>query len=882
MVLFTRLLPITAGLICSAAAAIQETARVVPGAYIVELADDHDVTAFYNNLGSSKVHVKQRMKLEYSLFKGTSFQLNNLTTAETTAEQIANLSMVKRMWPVRVYSVPKDEVVWKGSDKNIADAALRRRRAPNGNDTFSPHVMTQVNQLRAEGVTGEGIRIAVIDTGVDYDHPALGGCFGDGCLVSYGTDLVGDNYTGFNTPVPDDDPDDQCEGHGSHVAGIIAAQTNGFGFTGAAPGVTLGAYRVFGCGGSAGNDVLIAAYNQAYDDGSDIITASIGGASGWSEDPWAVAVQRIVEAGVPCTVSAGNDGEAGIFYASTAANGKRVTAIASVDNTESPLFLLNGTYSTANSPSADSFGWTPGAPDNWGNVSLPLWAVNYDTTDPANGCDPYPADTPNLSGYIVLIRRGTCTFVQKATNAAAFGAKRILFYNNIAGVISISAPVDGILGVGTVTAEQGAEWISLLSTNTTVIVNIIDPDSAPTYLDSETNTLTGGFLSDYTSWGPTWEVDVKPQLAAPGGNILSTYPLELGGYAVLSGTSMACPLAAAVFALIGEVRGSLDPAELENLLSATSNPNLFNDGTATYPFLAPVAQQGSGLIQAYDAAYSTTLLSVSSLSFNDTDHFAGTLNFTIDNLGSEDVTYSLANVVAATAYTLDPNSIFPSLFPNELVPTAGADLAFSSDKVTVPADSSAIITVTVSPPAGLAASRLPVYSGYITLNSTSGESLSLPYLGVVGSLHNATVLDTAGTYLSQSSDPALNPVPANTTFTLPATNGSDANTTYPAVVIDLALGSRLVRADVIPQSANSSSPKEVLGVQTLGNIFGFPQTYVPRGQAGSSWDGRLADGSLVPAGTYSILVRALKLFGDETKEDEFEAAETVVFGIKYS
>jgi hypothetical protein len=216
------------------------------------------------------------------------------------------------------------------------------------------------------------------------------------------------------------------------VAGIVAAQANSFGFTGAAPGVTLGAYRVFGCGGSAGNDVLIAAYNQAYEDGSDIITASIGGASGWSEDPWAVAVQRIVEAGVPCTVSAGNDGDAGIFYASTAANGKRVTAIASVDNTESPMFLLNGTYTTANA-SMDGFSWTQGDPDTWGNVSLPLWAVNYDTTDPANGCDPYPADTPDLSGYIVLIRRGSCTFVQKATNAAAFGAKRIMFYNNVAG-----------------------------------------------------------------------------------------------------------------------------------------------------------------------------------------------------------------------------------------------------------------------------------------------------------------------------------------------------------------------------------------------------------------------------------------------------------------
>ena len=232
--------------------------------------------------------------------------------------------------------------------------------------------------------------------------------------------------------MPDPDPDDNCNGHGSHVAGIIAAQANTYNFTGAAPGVTLGAYRVFGCGGSAGNDVLIAAYNQAFEDGADIITASIGGPSGWTEDPWAVAVQRIVEAGVPCTVSAGNAGAAGLFYASTAANGKGVTAIASVDNVETPALLTKGTYATSNSSSED-FGWVPGDFTSWGNLSLPLWAVNYDTTDPADACSALPADTPDLSGYIVLIRRGTCTFVQKQTNVAAFGAKYVLFYNNVNG-----------------------------------------------------------------------------------------------------------------------------------------------------------------------------------------------------------------------------------------------------------------------------------------------------------------------------------------------------------------------------------------------------------------------------------------------------------------
>ncbi|EOA80850.1 uncharacterized protein SETTUDRAFT_63240, partial [Exserohilum turcica Et28A] len=110
------------------------------------------------------------------------------------------------------------------------------------------HVMTQIGRLRADGITGSGIKIAIIDTGVDYSHPLLGKCFGKGCVVGYGFDFVGDEYTGKNTPVPDPDPMD-CSGHGTHVAGVIAAKENDFGFAGAAPGVALGAYRVYGCRG---------------------------------------------------------------------------------------------------------------------------------------------------------------------------------------------------------------------------------------------------------------------------------------------------------------------------------------------------------------------------------------------------------------------------------------------------------------------------------------------------------------------------------------------------------------------------------------------------------------------------------------------------------
>lgn len=212
-------------------------------------------------------------------------------------------------------------------------------------------------------------------------------------------------------------------------AGIVAAQPNEYNFKGAAPDVTLGMYKVFGCADSVANDVLISAYNMAYEAGSDVITASIGGDNGWSEEPWAVAVQRIVEAGVPCTVAAGNAGDAGVFYASGAADGKLVTAVASFDAWDYPAFLVGGFYNTSEEATEESFGWSEGYPA-FGTVSLPLWATSNDTTTETDACDALPADTPDLSGYIVLIRRGTCTFVSKAENAAAYGAKYAMFYAN--------------------------------------------------------------------------------------------------------------------------------------------------------------------------------------------------------------------------------------------------------------------------------------------------------------------------------------------------------------------------------------------------------------------------------------------------------------------
>ncbi|CAK7209754.1 hypothetical protein SBRCBS47491_000548 [Sporothrix bragantina] len=927
------------------AAAAAAAPVIVPGNYIVEFADGHDTDEFYRTIAAN---ASRKMDLNFKLFRGASIQFHaaNETSASDATEQLAALPAVKRMWPVRQYHIPEHTRHWAGDDTSLEKEGNSETARRAAEDTFSTHVMTQVDQLRAKGITGKGVRVAVVDTGVDFLHPALGGCFGPGCLVSFGYDLVGDAYTGSNKPVASNNPPMDCNGHGTHVSGILAAQagSNTFGVTGAAPGVELGMFRVFGCAGNVNDDVLIAAFNRAYEAGADVITSSVGGSSGWPDEAWAVATARIVANGVPCTLSAGNEGSNGQFYASAAADGEGVVSVASVDNTLAPTLFTKASYVVQDAAKVNtSFGFTAGSPANWSGVSLPLWAATFDTNSQTDLCDPLPASTKNLTGNIVLVRRGTCLFTIKAQNALARGAQYVIVYNNAPGTLQVDvSAVPGIKGMAMVTPEQGAAWIAALARNETVLVSMTDPTTAPKVLSNLNNTLTGGFVSSYSSWGPTFDVDVKPQFSAPGGQILSTYPRAQGSYAVLSGTSMACPLVAGVYALLIEARPDLrsNPAALAALLSSTAQPNLYNDGTSRKSVgrLAPVSQQGGGLVQVYDAAYATTLLSESSLSFNDSDHHVAVRNFTITNHGRTSVVYTLSHVGAATAYTfLAGSDITPAQFPLTLeVVDAIASLNYTTSDnnsgsdgttITIPAGQRRVVQVSAEPPAGLDATRLPVYSGYVAINGSDGSSLSLPYLGVVGSLRSLTVLDPVQTYLSKVSlsranasvttPPSTARVAPNTLFVLPlrlppgqqnltetqqvAVVTANRTTSLVQANLNLVMGSAFIRADLVPiklcpappttTSSSSSaatstaaatpSIQDILGYKTFGSIQNFPVYYMSRDTFNATWDGGMADGTYAPPGLYKIVFHALHIFGDPAQPSDYDIVETDPFRIRY-
>ena len=184
-------------------------------------------------------------------------------------------------------------------------------------------------------VRGQGIRVAVIDTGIDYTHPDLGGCFGSGCKVAGGYDFVNDD------PDPWDD-----NGHGTHVAGIIAANGS---VTGVAPEATLYAYKVLDADGSGWNSDIIAALERAVDpdgnpatnDGVHVINLSLGG-PGSPDDPLGQAVDAIVDAGVVVAVAAGNSGD-GYFTVESPGNARKALTVgASTKTDEVAVFSSRG------------------------------------------------------------------------------------------------------------------------------------------------------------------------------------------------------------------------------------------------------------------------------------------------------------------------------------------------------------------------------------------------------------------------------------------------------------------------------------------------------------------------------------------------------------
>ncbi|EFX04725.1 subtilisin-like serine protease [Grosmannia clavigera kw1407] len=785
---------------------------------------------------------------------------------------------------------------------------------------MSVHHMTGVDKLHEAGIRGKGVTVGVVDTGVLYTHPALGGGFGPGYKVVGGYDLVG-NGDWPTDPVrqPDNDPIDEL-GHGTHVSGIIAGESKLF--TGVAPDAKLRMYKVFSTVDSTSEDVLIEAFLMAYKDGVDIITSSIGSLDGWADNAWALVASRLVDQGIVVTIAAGNDGDAGAFASSSGSSGANVLAVASIDADIYPgpsmnaTFHYNGTENNVSIPYRATDPWYPSNITGW-----PIVPLGLNTSIADEACQPLPSNsTRDFTNTVVLVRRGGCNFAVKQTNLAAFNGTTILFYSN---ELPLDIPTTNYLGdsqIAMITRDAGAEIIRTVKAGGQVTV---DFSSNPIWtLTGVPNEESGGAPSFYTSLGATNDLYVKPDVAAPGGYILSSYLKN--GYAVLSGTSMACPYVAGVAALyIGQfggrqTQGTGFAKTLAARIMNSGQPVPWNDGVGdviNYGIPASVAQVGTGLLNATKVLQYHTDLSLSKFALNDTHHFSRYHTVEITNNGPQPVTYSFSstefgglNTFNTEADTWDtPRVAYSEEVMAEPVRGAVPAISFPASPFTVQPGETRTAEIDFAPldnaALGLNASQLPLYSGTINIDGSNGESLAVPYMGLAANLHKdvGTMFDYVIGFPTLSSTAKHIPIAqkANVTFDLDSdvqdyltfytrfryasrelrwdlfnANWTERDWVYPPVVGQNGyIGAATSWTDATAGSYFNATEDDPTDVVTL------PLMNLPRSIVGSYgvelwWLGRLANGSQIAPGKYNMRIAALSPFGNQTHSDNWDVYKT--------
>ena len=656
--------------------------------------------------------------------------------------------------------------------------------------TQDPANLSAQLMMHADQVTqkGEGKVVAVVDTGVDMTHPAFAGALGGTPALSADkvaslTPQLGDGKAGtyvsekfpFAYDYADNDPDasptGQAGSHGTHVAGITAG--NAGEIVGIAPDAQIIVAKV---ARSAEGDITDSGLLSALDDmvvlHPDVVNLSLGQLGGMDNEAdsvYATVFKSLQDAGITVNAAAGNHYTAG--YGNTSgknlpfasdpdsstqcepATYSSVVSVASVDNSLAHSAFTVGDRDIPFQRAGGADGQK--MPDLSDLTGGPFEYVDGGIGSAEDGAALKAKYPEGLAGKIVLVKRGSLTFQTKFNNIAGSKPAGFIVYNNVPGdsLVVMSLATDGV-PAAFISQADGEAMLAAADHHLSVAPGkVIAPSSKYS-------------MSSFSSWGVTPDLRLKPEVAAPGGNIYSSVPG--GTYEFMSGTSMATPQMAGVSALVLQ-RVQNDPLfasmsardkvdVVQNLIMGTAAPiaDPLQDTGAPY---SP-RKQGSGLTNVLAATTSSVYPSVvgaAEPSRPKADLGDGTkgwhFDVTLHNLGATPATYELSSQALSeivedgffTGHSTDWRG-------------AGVDIAYSGAAVsgtgegatiTVPASGEATVGVDVTPRAAFdsyVAQNAPngtFLDGFVRLTSktASQPDLTVPYMGFYGDWGKAPIFD---------------------------------------------------------------------------------------------------------------------------------------------
>ena len=632
------------------------------------------------------------------------------------------------------------------------------------------------------GYTGTGVKVAIIDSGIDYYHATFGGTgkaaydADDNTIIEPGTfptakviggyDFVGDAYDARypdnpdNAAKPDADPRDcsvfngveaSAGGHGSHVAGTAAGfgvNSDGTTFTGpwtaasqaglkigsgSAPEASLLAYRVFGCNGSTGSDIVIAAINAAVAAGAGVINMSLGSSFGRSDSSYDAAIQNAVKAGTVVVCSAGNSGP-NPYITGSPGSTRAALSVAAIDGhpetdgtyiatmtDDGSKVPVQPTPSTGNPPASGTM-----APVGDWNIKLTS-TTQYVASVRRLGCnasDYKDADGNSLvAGKIAVVQRGSCTFSVKQANMVANGAIMGIIVNRhdqstnfvvMSGVTNAIPMVAAAFYASKANEAAGISTQSFWGTST---------GRTATFGIGKWQNPNFTYPASFTSGGPRYgDAGFKPDIAAPGVNIRSAHVGSGNDYVDYSGTSMASPHTAGAVALVRQAHPSWTAAQVKAAMVNSASRDAAK-------LTATTRITGNGLVQP-NAAIGNGVLIYPSTIVKDGDT---SLSYGVREEASASTQrqITVANL-SGSSQTIAMSAMFEGA-------PAGATMTFNKNSITLGAGKSTLVTATLNLSSeymaarGASSSTIKTLYGQVIATRGDGKVSTLPFNAVPAS-----------------------------------------------------------------------------------------------------------------------------------------------------